>query len=231
MKYFSLLFLVFTNLLIAQEKEKDDNWEGIEDTLIYVKDGDTIKEYVIEEVVIDGKYSDLTAEEKEKIKLLERRVRVVYPYAKLTADKLTQINTTLSKLKNEKEKKKYLKLAEKYLNEEFEPKLKKLSQKQGQILIKLINRQTGISTYDLIKDYKSGWKAYWSSKTAKVFNLDLKKTFNPLTVPEDYYIETYLLECFETGKLTKQAAAKPVTQEQLDKNWEYRNARKEAVKQ
>ena len=55
------------------------------------------------------------------------------------------------KLKTEKKKKKYFKIAEKYLNDEFEPKLKKLSQKQGQILVKLIHRQTGQTTFDLIK--------------------------------------------------------------------------------
>jgi len=73
----------------------------------------------------------------------------------------------MAKLKTQKEKKKYFKLVEKYLNEEFEPKLKKLSRKQGQILVKLIYRQTGKTTFDLIKDYKSGWKAFWSNNTAK----------------------------------------------------------------
>ena len=78
-----------------------------------------------------------------------------------------------------------------------------MSQKQGQILIKLIHRQTGITTYDLIKEYKSGWKAFWSNKTARLFNIDLKREYDPMEVPEDYYIETFLNQCFEEGKITK----------------------------
>ena len=100
---------------------------------------------------------------------------------------------------------------EPFLNEEFEPKLKKLSRKQGQILVKLINRQTGKTTFDLIKDYKSGWKAFWSNNTAKLFNIDIKKTYDPMEVPEDYYIETYLQRCFDEGKLVKQEAKKPIS--------------------
>lgn len=134
-----ITFLFFNFLsLSAQEGEGS----GVSDTIEYIKDSDTIREIIIEEVTIsDENIIKLTKAEREQIKLLERRVRVVYPYAKLTAEKLTQINATMAKLKTQKEKKKYFKLVEKYLNEEFEPKLKKLSRKQGQILVKLINRQ------------------------------------------------------------------------------------------
>ena len=200
------------------------NGSGVTDTIEYIKDSDTIKEIFIEEVIISDEYAiKLTKEEREQIKLLQKRVRVVYPYAKLTAEKLIQINNTMASLKSEKEKKKYFKIAEKYLNDEFEPKLKKLSQKQGQILVKLIHRQTGITTFDLIKEYKSGWKAFWSNKTARLFNIDLKRKYDPMEVPEDYYIETFLNQCFEEGKLPKQAAFKPINPDELLSNWIQKN--------
>ncbi len=220
-----VLFLFNFSLLSAQEGEGS----GVSDTIVYIQDSDTIHEIIIEEVTVtDEMRMKLTKEEREQIKLLERRVRVVYPYAKLTAEKLTQINTTMAKLKTQKEKKKYFKLVEKYLNEEFEPKLKKLSRKQGQILVKLINRQTGKTTFDLIKDYKSGWKAFWSSNTAKLFNIDLKKTYDPMEVPEDFYIETFLQRSFDEGKLARQEAKKPVSESELILNWAIKN--KEKVK-
>ena len=215
-----VLFLFNFSLLSAQE----DEGSGVSDTIVYIQDTDTIREIIIEEVSItDESKVKLTKEEREQIKLLERRVRVVYPYAKLTAEKLTQINTTMAKLKTQKEKKKYFKLVENYLNEEFEPKLKKLSRKQGQILVKLINRQTGKTTFDLIKDYKSGWKAFWSNNTAKLFNIDLKKTYDPMEVPEDFYIETYLQRSFDEGKLIKQEAKKPISENELILNWTIKN--------
>ena len=220
-RIFLSTILVFNfSLLFAQEGESS----GVSDTIVYVQDSVTIREIIIEEVTVsDENRIKLTKEEREQIKLLERRVRVVYPYAKLTAEKLTHINTTMAKLKTQKEKKKYFKLVEKYLNDEFEPKLKKLSRKQGQILVKLINRQTGQTTFNLIKDYKSGWKAFWSNNTAKLFNIDLKETYNPMEVPEDFYIERFLQRSFEEGKLVKQEAKKPISESELTLNWETKN--------
>lgn len=213
-----IMFILFSVISFAQ------NGSGVTDTIEYIKDSDTIKEILIEEVLISDEYAlKLTKEEKEQLKLLYKRVRIVYPYAKLTAEKLVQINNTMASLKSEKEKKKYFKIAEKYLNDEFEPKLKKLSQKQGQILVKLIHRQTGTTTYDLIKEYKSGWKAFWSNKTARLFNIDLKRKYDPMEVPEDYYIETFLNQCFEEGKLPKQAAFKPINPDELLSNWIQKN--------
>ena len=218
--FYVIIFLFSFSILSAQEEEGS----GVSDTIVYIQDTDTIREIIIEEVSItDESKVKLTKEEREQIKLLERRVRVVYPYAKLTPEKLTQINTTMAKLKTQKEKKKYFKLVENYLNEEFEPKLKKLSRKQGQILVKLINRQTGKTTFDLIKDYKSGWKAFWSNNTAKLFNIDLKKTYDPMEVPEDFYIETYLQRSFDEGKLIKQEAKKPISENELILNWTIKN--------
>ncbi len=218
-----VIFLFSFTFLSAQEGEGS----GVSDTIVYIQDSDTIREIIIEEVSItDENKIKLTKEEREQIKLLERRVRVVYPYAKITAERLTQINATMAKLKTQKEKKKYFKLVEKYLNEEFEPKLKKLSRKQGQILVKLINRQTGRTTFDLIKDYKSGWKAFWSNNTAKLFNIDLKKTYDPMEVPEDFYIETYLQRSFDEGKLVKQEAKKPISENELILNWTIKNREK-----
>lgn len=216
-----ILILLFSfSLLQAQEIPKTDSLSIEQDTMYF-------KEIVIEEVLVTDAHAEkLTKEEKEQLLLLQKRVRVVYPYAKLTAEKLVNINATMDKLKTNKEKKKYFKLVEKYLNEEFEPKLKKLSQKQGQILVKLIDRQTGQSTYDLIKNYKSGWKAFWSNNTAKVFNIDLKKKYNPMEVPEDYYIETYLIRCFEEGKLVKQEAKNPISETELIENWIKKNVAK-----
>ncbi len=215
-----LILLFFTHFVISQT-------EGLKDSTIKVQDSVTIKEYIIEEVTVTDEFeTKLTKEEKDQIKLLHRRVLVVYPYAKLTADRLVQLNTTLDKLKSEREKKKYFKIVEKYLNEEFEPRLKKLSTKQGQILIKLINRQTGETAFNLIKKHKNGWKAFWSNNTASLFNIDLKREYKPTTVPEDYYIETFLNKCFEEGKLNKQEAAKPISEWELNAIWNEANRKR-----
>jgi hypothetical protein len=106
------------------------------------------------------------------------------------------------------------------MENEFKAKLKKLSRKQGQILVKLIHRQTGFSTFDLIKDYKSGWKAFWSNNTARLFDINLKKKYQPFEDNEDYLIETILDRAFTNGRLVPQSAAQPIDINELDTYWQ-----------
>jgi hypothetical protein len=85
--------------------------------------------------------------------------------------------------------------------------------------LKLIHRQTGITTFDLIKEYKSGWKAFWSNNTARLFDLNLKTKYAPYEVNEDYLIETILDRAFTNGRLINQAPANPIDYNQLTEFW------------
>jgi hypothetical protein len=176
--------------------------------------GDTI---VLPELVIERhKMSD---EEKKQFLLLQKRVYATYPYAKIASERLTSLNRGMAKFTNNKDKKKYFKIVEEYLSNEFEARLKKLSKKQGQILVKLIDRQTGTTTYELIKNLKSGWKAFWSNTTANLFDIDLKLKYQPYEVNEDFLIETILVRGFESGRLRKQEAAQPIDYDKLEEAW------------
>ncbi len=73
------------------------------------------------------------------------------------------------------------------MKDQFEEPLKKLSRKDGQILIKLINRQTDRTTFELVKDLKSGWSAFWNQQAAKLFDLNLKTRYAPADEIEDFY--------------------------------------------
>jgi hypothetical protein len=171
----------------------------------------------LEEIVL---YKDnLDAESKKQFLLLQNRVYKVYPYAKIASERLTALNKTMDALKTNKEKRKYFKIVENYMENEFEAQLKKLSRKQGQILVKLVYRQTGHTTYDLIKDLKSGWKAFWYNKTAKIFDIDIKRKYSPYDVNEDYLIETILYRAFNRGRLVRQEAAKPIDYDELSDYW------------
>lgn len=105
------------------------------------------------------------------------------------------------------------------MENEFEARLKKLSKKDGQILMKLIHRQTGQTTHELVKELKSGWSAYWYGKTAKIFTIDLKSTYNPYSALEDFWIEDILIEAFETRKLVEQKPKKPIDYVKLANIW------------
>lgn len=209
-----LLFLIFSVSTNAQVIQKDST--KIE---FIVTETDTIFKDTIqlEEIVIfKGK---VDPEARKQFELLRNRVYKTYPYAKLASERLTTLNRGMANLKTNKEKKKYFKIVEDYLNNEFEAKLKKLSRKQGQILIKLIHRQTGTTTYDLVKSLKSGWTAFWSNTTAKMFDLNMKAQYSPYQVNEDYLIETILVRAFESGRMINQTPAKPVNYDQLTDYW------------
>lgn len=158
-------------------------------------------------------------EEMERIKKIQRRVFKVYPYAKLAAENLKILNANMAKLKTEREKKKYFKIVENYLENEFEDRLKKFSRKEGQVLVKLIHRQTGETTFKLVKDLKSGWKAFWSNNTARLFDINLKEEYDPMNELDDFYIEGMLLKAFKEGKLQRQDPAKPIDLAELSATW------------
>lgn len=190
------------------------------DTLqMTAQDSSIIYSIELKEIIFTPNNVYASDEDKKAKLILKRRIFKVYPYAKLTADKLTQLNATMAKLKTSREKKKYFKIVEKYLEEEFEPRLKKLSRKDGQILVKLIYRQTGSTTFDLIKEYKSGWKAFWANSTAYLFDINLKTKYNPFEVKEDYHIEGILNAAFNQGQLTKQDPKKPIDFDKLNEHW------------
>ncbi|OXB00950.1 hypothetical protein B0A81_19870 [Flavobacterium plurextorum] len=169
---------------------------------------------------VDVEVCFLVEEFELLFQILQNRVYKVYPYAKLASDRLTALNKGMARLNSNREKKKYFKIVEDYLNNEFEDRLKKLSRKQGQILVKLIHRQTGITTYELIKTLKSGFKAFVSNTTANLFDISLKTEYKPYEVNEDYLIETILVRAFESGRLLNQTPANPVDYDNLMEHWE-----------
>lgn len=202
------LFLFFLSGAINAQVDKNDE---------YLNEPDTIKVVQLDEVLIYK--GEIDEESKKNFLVLQRRVQRVYPYAKTAAERLVALEKGMAKLKTEKEKKKYFKIVEKYLENEFEGQLKKLSRRDGQILVKLIHRQTGSTTFDLIKEQKSGWKAFWANKTARVFSINLKTQYNPYNVPEDFLIETILVRAFEEGRLPKQNSKININYQELAKSW------------
>lgn len=212
---FLILFFIFSAPAFAQV----NNEIFIEKEPV-LKELDSVKMDTI--LLNDVSFSKvrMSPEEKKEFLTLQNRVLKVYPYAKTAAERLVLLNKNMGNLQSNKEKRRYFKLAEDYLNNEFKDKLKKLSHKQGQILVKLIYRQTGVSTYNLIKDYKSGWKAFWSNNAAYFFKINLKEIYDPLNNNEDYLIETILYRAFSTGRLQEQKSANPIEVDALNEHWE-----------
>ena len=197
---FFLFFLLLLSTVYAQQTQ--------EGPLLLIE-GDSIPQYgiTLKEVVVFQPLRFKTREELKRYVLLRRRVFRVYPYAKLAADRLTVLNDRLNKIESKRGRKKYLKRLEKFIYEEFEEELKKLSKSQGRILIKLVHRQTGSTTFDLVKELRTGWKAFVYQTTASLFSLSLKDQYNPEEILEDYLIEDILQRACADQYLIEQPAA------------------------
>lgn len=213
--FFILLFSFFALQINAQVND----WEKYADSLRtnVLDDGEIEKEYMLPELHIN-----FSKEELERIKIqsvLRRRIIRVYGYAVKTSDNLTSLNENMANLESNSQKRKYLKQTEKYLKNQFEEPLKKLSRKDGQILVKLINRQTNQTTFELVKDLKSGWSAFWNQQAAKMFDLNLKSKYAPEDVLEDFYIEMILQELKLTGTIDYRNAARDLKMDQVKVKW------------
>lgn len=223
--FISVLFMIFLLPLAYGQEEgvvnlnqkKSDSSEVI----YYIIEGDTIaRDYIdLDEVFLLNKLHFRSEEDRRRYLILRRKTRKVYPYAKLAADRLTVMNERLATIKKKSYRRKYTKRIQKYVEGEFSDKLKKLTHSEGQILIKLIYRQTGHTAFDLVKELRTGWRAFWYNVTANVFEISLKEEYKPFEVEEDYLIEDILVRSFQENKLERQPPSSPIDYLDLTAHW------------
>lgn len=201
MKYIIFIFLCVPVVLFSQE-EKEIVQDSTEVEYIIIE-GDSIphKSIYLDEVMLLDRLTFKNKEDQRRYLILRRKTIKVYPYAKLAADRLNALNTRLASLKSKRQQKKYAKKVQKYIEEEFSDELKKLTKTEGQILVKLIHRQTGTTAFNLIKELRNGWRAFWYNSTASLFNISLKREYDPEHVEEDYLIEDILIRAWQNGQL------------------------------
>ena len=163
-----------------------------------VEQGDTI---LLTEIPSIDIISFTDNKERWKYQILERKVLKVYPYAIYTKQKLEEMENELDSISRKRKKKKHTKKVAKFLKEELGEELKKLTRTEGNILVKLIYRETNISTYKLLKMYRGSVNAYFWQTMAKIYDNDLKQEYDPLNNREDMWIEHIINQAKLEGKL------------------------------
>ena len=126
---------------------------------------------------------------------LKRHTINVYHYAQMAKEIYMDINDVTTEL-NRRKRKRYINQTEKELKEQFSEELKNLSQSEGRVLVKLINRETGDDCYGLIKELKSGLAAFFWQRVAKLYDYDLKA---PYLAEENSDLE-YIIFMIEIGE-------------------------------
>ncbi|GAA4952859.1 DUF4294 domain-containing protein [Algibacter agarivorans] len=206
MNYLKYILIIFPVMLYAQVKVIEQNSTPTEYLIIK---GDSVPRTSInlDEVMLLHKLKFDGREDRIRYLILRRKTIKVYPYAKMAAERLDSMNTRLLRLTKNRDKRRYTKRIQKYIEGEFSEELKKMSRTEGQILVKLIHRQTGRTAFDLVKELRNGWRAFWYNTTASMFDISLKREFDPESEKEDYLIEDILQRNFQSGRLERQKPA------------------------
>jgi len=195
MKFLFSIFLITTLVLISTSisfgQEEGYLSEGV------IEGKDTIATVYFPTV-------DVRANKRHKRKFerrhkhIERKVVKVYPYAKAAGELMRSFDEELAKIEGEQERKQFVKYAEKELKNQFEGDLLDMTISEGVILIKLIDRETGASSYNLIQELKGDFSAFMWQGGARLFSHDLKDEYDPYANIDDEVIE-YIIDKIEFG--------------------------------
>lgn len=166
------------------------------------ENGDTIPHVRLQPVYCFAKPRFKSARQERKYYREHARMvynmKKVYPYAQLAKQKLAEMDAEFVRLTDEKAKKAYVKQMEKELFREFEQPLRKLTISQGRMLIKLIDRETGRTGYQIVKELRGGFSAFFWQSVAIIFDSSLKTQFDP--DGQDQLLNQ-LLFLYENGQL------------------------------
>lgn len=172
-------FLVFCAVAgLRAQDTVSGNWQVI--------DGDTINVAEMDPIMISA---GMDAEGKKEYQRLKRRVKKVMPYAKMAAYKMRVMEDNLNLKKTKKERKKYIKECEAALKKMYMDQLKDLTIEEGKVLMKLIYRETGKTTWEIMKNYRGSSEAIFWQAFGSVYGHDMKVEYDPVI---DYQIENII---------------------------------------
>jgi hypothetical protein len=160
--------------------------------------GDTVPVVNLNEIEIYSLTIPKSKRKQRKLSKLVKNVKRVYPYAKLAGMKLNEYEVILRAAENDRVRRKIMKQAEVEIKEEYGEELKKLTFSQGIILIKLLDRETGNSSYELVQELRGKFTAFWYQAFARIWGYNLKTKYDP--EGEDQQLET-IVRMIERGQI------------------------------
>lgn len=192
---FMLIFFALTLLSKCARSQSDS--EGIV-MIAEVFHGDTFPVKYMPYVEIVAERTFATKAQRKRFNRLQYNVKKMYPYAKLAGDLLKKYEAELNGLDSERARKNYYKRIEDELKKEFDGEIRKMSTSQGRILIKLIDRETGDTSYEIVQEFRGNVSAFFWQSLSKMFGQDLKSGYDPNG--EDKDIES-IVQLIEAGAI------------------------------
>ena len=194
----SILFTLCSTVSSMAQKTVSMEREGTP-VAYKVENGDTVYYMRLREITVRAPRKFKSKAEERQYWKLVYNVKKTYPYARLAGEKLHELNEQYMKIDSEKERKAYSKKVEESLKAEFEGELRKLTISQGRILLRLVDRETGNTTYEILKDFRGSLSAVFWQTVAKIFGSNLKTRYNPSS-GEDKTIEQ-IIEQIDEGSI------------------------------
>lgn len=195
MRIFAIIFLfvvgVYSNVNAQQDSTVGHLYYAT------VIDGDTVPVVFMNTYYVWDKRTFKSKKEEKRYNRLQRYVKIVYPYAKMANVLLDKYAAEIEAEEDPRKRKKYYKQVEEELLAEYGDDMKEMTTTQGRILIKLIDRETDRTSYELVKEFRSGMTAFFWQGMARVFGQDLKSEYD--ATEEDKYIEEIVL-AIEQGR-------------------------------
>ena len=179
---FLLIFSCGVLLVSAQEKQPQPLKLGKNDTIrtyLTEEDGELMPMIVGPEVKIMDVRIFKTQADRDAYRRLRYNIYKVLPYAKYASQKYEQLQRSLATTTDKRRQKRMVDTCENDIKSLFKKEIENLTISQGEILIKLIDRQTGSTSYDMVKDLKGGLKAFMFQSLARLFGHNLKETYDP----------------------------------------------------
>jgi hypothetical protein len=179
MPKFIILCSILTGLMLQAHSQDTIRTElGGFPVMAVVQDGDTIYMTSINEAVIQPRKRAAAARDLRQYRKLIYNVKKVYPYAKLAGEKFGEVTAHLDSLETGKQQRAYTKQVEDEILKQYEEDLKNLTVTQGKILIKLIDRETQKTSYEVVKELRGGFQAAFWQAIARIFGSNLKTEFD-----------------------------------------------------
>ncbi len=196
-KLFFIVIIYYFSIAVSNGQNNQDSLSGHK--LHYeVVNGDTVAIADFENVILYPPPVFKSKKDEMKYWRLIYNLKIVYPYAKVAGNKFKEMNQHFLTLKTEHERKIYTKQVEKDIRKQFEAQLVDLTITQGRLLIKLIHRETGKTSYDLLKEFRGDFSAVFWQTMARLFGSNLKTTYDPTGA--DKQIED-ILNAIDAGNL------------------------------
>ena len=184
----AFLLTVLTSITSAQSPKPDTLQKQDRHVLKAEKvNGQTIASIEVQEVVVYPKIEFDSRRKYRRYQKLIRDLKKVYPYAQKARYKLLKMEQEFRQLESEKARKQYIKNVEREIKDEFKDDIKHLTITQGRLLLKLIDRETGNTSYALLDELKGGFTAAFWQTVARIFGHNLKAEYEPHG--RDYLIE------------------------------------------